>query len=322
MRAPSSRYLWSLAVLFPVLWLAASGTSYFLAIARCDGTPDSTDAYIAYCLDREFGDFEHEAFYFGLNRTAQSLAETRVLFLGNSKMQYAFSRDNVAAFFAERRARFFVMGFGHGEQSRFPEMVLQRHPARPVLAVINVDPFFTDGITEPAAFPLLHPVAGRVDATFKSVMQMPRAWLCRSKPGAMLERLLCAGEAAMMRSEVTGQWNVSAFRTDPDPTYPLPAVVPVADAALGQWLARARLIAPEFLKVVQARCVVFTSVPSDAGSVHARRLAAELGVPFIGPEIAGLATIDHIHLDGKSGVAWSDAFLRELDPVGRACGAW
>jgi hypothetical protein len=321
-RIAFSRYLWSLAALLPVLWLLASGTSYFLAIAKCSGAHSSADAYIAYCLDREFGDFEHEAFYFGLNRTAASLAETKVLFLGNSKMQYAFSRDNVAPFFAERRARFFVMGFGHGEQSRFPEMVLQRHPARPVVAVINVDPFFTDGITEPAAFPVLHPVAGRIDAVFKSVLQLPRAWICRSRPGAALERLLCGGEPAMMRSEVTGQWNVTAFRPDPDPPYPLPAVLPVADEALGQWLARAGIIASDFLKTVQARCVVFTAVPSDAGSVYGRRLAAKLGVKFIAPDVAGLATIDHVHLDARSGVAWSDAFLRELDPVGRACGAW
>jgi len=45
-------------------------------------------------------------------------------------------------------------------------------------------------------------------------------------------------------------------------------------------------------------------------------------VPFIAPVMAGLTTIDHVHLDAKSGVAWSDALLHELDPVGRACGAW
>ena len=52
------------------------------------------------------------------------------------------------------------------------------------------------------------------------------------------------------------------------------------------------------------------------------QLAAELGVAFIAPDISGLTTIDHVHLDARSGIAWSDAFLRALDPVGRACGAW
>jgi hypothetical protein len=317
-----SRHLWVLAVLFPVLWLLASGASHFVAVAKCNGAPFPAASYIAYCLDRDYGDYEHEAFFFGLNRTAEALAETKVLFLGNSKLQYALSRANVGPFFAERNARFFVMGFGHGEQSRFAELVLQRHPARPTVAVINVDPYFTDGITEPAAFPVHHPIAGWIDAVFKSVVQRPRAWLCRAGSSPVLERLLCRGEPAMLRSEVTGQWDVTAFREEPEPPYALPAVVPVADDALDQWLAHAAVIAPAFLRTLGARCVVFTAVPSEAGSVYGRRLAAELRVPFIAPVVAGLTTIDHVHLDAKSGVAWSDALLRELDPVGRACGAW
>lgn len=318
MRAAASRHLWALAVLFPAFWLLASGASYFLAITKCDGNQSADDAYMAYCLDREYGDFEHEAFYFGLNNTGRALAETQVLFLGNSKLQYAFSRRNVAPFFEERNARFFVMGFGHGEQSRFPELVLQRHPARPAIAVINVDPFFTDGITEPAAFPVQHPIAGYVDAVFKSVMQMPRAWICRDWPSP----LLCDGQPAMMRSEITGQWNVAEFRPDPDLPYPTQPVVPVGDEALRQWLVRAKIIAPKFLKTLKARCVVFTAVPSDAGTVYAQLLAAQLGVRFINPEVGGLTTIDRIHLDGRSAIAWSDAFLRELDSVGRECGSW
>ncbi|MFZ5781895.1 MAG: hypothetical protein ACOY4R_17010 [Pseudomonadota bacterium] len=317
MRLPAPRYLLLLAALFPLFWLAASALSYFVAVAKCDGRSTATDAYIAYCLDRAFGDFEHEAFFFGLERVPTALAETKVLFLGNSKLQYAFSRDNVAPFFAERGVPFFVMGFGHGEQSRFPQMVLERHPARPVLAVINVDPFFTDGITEPAAFPLQHPVAGRIDATFKSLMQRPRAWLCRRDPTLAL----CAGKPAMTRSRITGQWNVAAFRQGAEPTLPLPPAA-VDDGEIDRWLARAIEIAPAFLKTVHARCVIFTAVPSAAGDRAARRLADRLGVPFIAPEIDGLATIDGVHLDARSGIAWSDAFLRALEPVGRECGAW
>jgi hypothetical protein len=192
-RLPYARYLVALAALFPLLWLAAGGVGHLLAVTKCNGTPFPSDSYIAYCLDREYGDYEHEAFYFGLSRTADALAETRVLFLGNSKMQYAFSRANVAPFFAERRTTFFVMGFRHGEQSRFAELVLRRHPARPALAVINVDPFFTDGITEPAAFPVQHPIAGWIDAIFKSAMQRPRAGLCRAGP-APCSNACCAAD--------------------------------------------------------------------------------------------------------------------------------
>lgn len=318
MRSVPWRYLWSVTALFPVFWLLASSTSYFVAVTKCNGNQPSADAYIAYCLDRDYGDFEHEAFYFDLNHTGRALAETQVLFLGNSKLQYAFSRDNVAPFFDERSTRFLLMGFGHGEQSRFPQMVLERNPARPALVVINVDPFFTDGITEPAAFPAQHPIAGYIDALFKSLIQVPRAWICQKWPTPAL----CEGQPAMMRSEITGQWNVASFKPDPDPPFPVQAPAPIADEALRQWLARAKVIAPAFLKTVNARCVVFIAVPSDAGTVYAELLAAELGVRFIGPEAAGLTTIDRIHLDGKSAIAWSDAFLRDLDPIGRACGVW
>lgn len=322
MRALSLRYLLALAVLFPLLWLAVSGTSYVVAVAKCNGRQPTENAYLAYCLDRDYGDFEHEAFYFGLERAAEALAATRVLFLGNSKMQYAFSRANVAPFFGERDTPFFLMGFGHGEQSRFPGLVLERHPARPALVVINVDPFFTDGITEPAAFPLQHPVAGWIDAVFKSLAQKPRAWACRRWP----QMPGCGGVPAMMRSRATGQWDVASFRPDPDPPLPVEPPAPVDEAAFQAWLERALAIAPAFLARLEARCVVFTAVPSAAGDLYARRLAERLpenlGVRVIAPAVEGLTTIDHVHLDGRSAVAWSDAFLRALDPVGRACGAW
>ena len=322
MRALSLRFLGLLAVLFPLCWLAVSGIRYGVAVAQCNGRQPTEDAYIAYCLDRDYGDFEHEAFYFGLDRTAEALAGARVLFLGNSKMQYAFSRANVAPFFAERDTAFFLMGFGHGEQSRFAQLVLERHPARPALAVINVDPFFTDGITEPAAFPVQHPVAGAIDAVFKSLAQRPRAWACRRWPQAPG----CGGVPAMMRSTRTGQWDVASFRPDPEPPLRLPPAAPLDEEAFRSWLARALVIAPAFLATLQARCVVFTAVPSEAGDAYARRLAArlpgELGVRFIAPEAGPLTTIDGVHLDGRSAVAWSDALLQALEPVGRACGAW
>ena len=122
----------------------------------------------------------------------------------------------------------------------------------------------------------------------------------------------------MLRSEITGQWNVAHFKPDPDPPYPTQAVVRVADEALRQWLARANIIAPEFLKTLKAHCVVFTAVPSDAGKIYGELLGKQLGVRFISPDVAGLSTIDHIHLDAKSAVAWSNAFLRELDAGGLA----
>ena len=92
---------------------------------------------------------------------------------------------------------------------------------------------------------------------------------------------------------------------------------------LSAWLADAVPAVKTLLDDLSATCVVFTDAPYDGlVGVYARALAEQLNAVFIDPQVPGLRTYDTQHLNPESAIAWSNAFLAELDPVGKRCGAW
>ena len=325
----SLRYVWFVALLAPVFWLLVSGGNYVYLVTQCNSAAPTSSSYIAYCPEREYGSFEHQAFFYGLERTRKGLSEANVLFLGNSKSQFAFSRANVEPFFAERKARFFLMGFGYNEGVRFAEMVLRRHVSKPNIVIINVDQFFQDYLSEPATFLERHPYAGFVDALFKSSIQSIRAHICEQVELQLVRKVLCQGQATIIRSHTTGQWSSALMTIETIAPFPIRATEPIKhetnDETLSAWVSRTAAAATSFFKVLDARCIVLTSVPSehnDSSSVSGRLLAERLKVRFISPEISGLSSNDRHRLNTSSAIKWSDAFLRELDSLGPECGAW
>jgi hypothetical protein len=56
--------------------------------------------------------------------------------------------------------------------------------------------------------------------------------------------------------------------------------------------------------------------------VHVRKLAQYFDVHLIVPDVPGLRTWDKNHLTADSSIAWSNAFLQQLDALGPLCGAW
>src|SRR5215470_9376009 len=61
-------------------------------IFSCQADGYGTDRYIAYCNGAGYADYEHGAFWFDLEPSARDFAKIAdVLFLGNSRMQVAFS---------------------------------------------------------------------------------------------------------------------------------------------------------------------------------------------------------------------------------------
>src|SRR5712691_343616 len=61
-------------------------------IFACKADGYASDWYLSYCHNAGYGDYEHGAFWFGLEPPAQKFATSaEVLFLGDSRMQHAFS---------------------------------------------------------------------------------------------------------------------------------------------------------------------------------------------------------------------------------------
>ena len=88
----------------------------------------SADRYIAYCAGANYGDYEHGAFWFDLEPPALDFAsKADVLFLGNSRMQNAFSTTATADWFSAASARYYLMGFSYDENVSFAEALLRQN---------------------------------------------------------------------------------------------------------------------------------------------------------------------------------------------------
>ena len=63
-------------------------------IFSCPGNAYGSDFYLAYCGAKHFGDYDHGAFWFGLEPKVQENARnSEVLFLGSSRLQFGFSSE-------------------------------------------------------------------------------------------------------------------------------------------------------------------------------------------------------------------------------------
>jgi hypothetical protein len=92
---------------------------------NCRSSEYGGSNFLAYCQSAKYGDYEHGALYYGLEPGLRdNIGSAKVIFLGSSHVQAAFSTKAVRAFFDKLNLRFFVMGFGYGEGSPFALPVL------------------------------------------------------------------------------------------------------------------------------------------------------------------------------------------------------
>jgi hypothetical protein len=326
MRPPKPHTFWrfivTLALLFCVAWPILAFSNYLVLTASCSLTDVSADSFMSLCSNTQYGDYEHEAFYYGLEKSGENIRNAEILFLGESHLQFGFAGPNVRPYFERHKSRFFMMGFGYLEGSIFALEVLRRHPPQPKIAVLNLDPFFTHRIGEPARFIEDHPISAFLDAHFKAATQPIIATAC-NRNFAFMREAICQPGRSLLRLIETGQWLIPGFGIDIQGPHPVTPEAPPPERNLQNWLTEAVPQATELLETLSASCVVLTDVPYDgAVGAYAKALAERLHLYFVDPEVPGLRTYDKNHLDAKSAIAWSDAFLEQLEPIGRQCGAW
>ena len=100
-----------------------------------------------------------------------------MLFLGNSRLQVAFSTAATADWFSAASARYYLLGFGYFENVIFAEEILRRiHPQARVY-VINVDDFFERCETPPVKTILHDPEARQSIRDEAPLAASPRAGL-------------------------------------------------------------------------------------------------------------------------------------------------
>jgi hypothetical protein len=279
-------------------------------IFSCQADGYKTDRYLAYCNGANYADYEHGAFYFDLEPSAQSFSRNAdVLFLGNSRLQVAFSTIATADWFSATSARYYLLGFSYFENVIFAEKLLRRIRPRARVYVINVDDFFDRSETIPVKA-ILH------DPEARHRYEVKRLWQRVHEPICKTFAVLCGDKFVIFRSLETGAYYTEGTAEQ--------KITPVSyNQVISQNVVDSNTAAAiDFLShFAQGKCVILTMVPFVGTKIgNANAIAAGLGMKLVTPGIPeGLHTYDGYHLDQPSAQRWSQAFFQVAGSEIRSC---
>lgn len=299
-----------------VLLVVASlvGTSAYSlrwdGVFSCQATGYVSNQYLAYCQATSYGDYDHGAFWFGLEpRASEAAAAADVFFLGNSRMQLGFSARATDDWFAAQSTRYFLMGFSHYANIVFEAPLVTKLTPRARVYVINADRYFEQSESGPVQT-VLH------DTTARNRYQQKRDWQPVHRALCGTIRALCRDEYVIYRSRANGTWQVHGGQIKNVPVSydgePKGRDVVEGYVTAGQSFLSTLPVGPE--------CVILTLVPYVKTDVAtAREVAVRLGVTLVAPEPDSLNTFDGGHLDRPSAERWSAAFFEAAGPQIRQC---
>ena len=279
-------------------------------IFACQAEGYTSDRYLSYCHNSGYGDYEHGAFWFGLEPSIQNFAaNAEVLFLGSSRMQLALSTRATADWFSSIPARYYLMGFGYNENAVFAHELLLKFKPKAKVYVVNIERFFDRSETVPAGTVMRDQAAkGRYEV--KRLWQLVHRPICQSVP------VICGDQYVIFRSRETGAFSVSGLSQFKSAAvsydHSMDQTAVQNEAAIGR----------EFLSElpVKRECIILTMVPYARTKVTAvSALANALGMNLVWPDVDHLQTFDGSHLDRPSAERWSKAFLEVAAPQIRKC---
>ncbi len=282
-------------------------------------------AFLAYCGSSVYGDYEHGAYYFDLEKEAiNNLRAAKVLFLGSSRTQMAFSTDEVQHYFEAHHLPYYVMGFGYDERYDFAITLIEKYQLKPDAIIVNSDPFFRGGsrISGDMIAPAnnLRAIARKIwvfsDYFEKKLLSGVRWKICN------LMAFLCETRSISIYRDVhngfwiwRGVYTYEEYGHLPiDPSRRVVAKLPdVAEVEKANRLINSTHIRRD--------CVVLTVTPNSEldADAYSTKMAAALGARVDLPEVDGLFTSDHSHLTWSSAQRWSAKFLEEIDPIIQSC---
>jgi hypothetical protein len=269
-------------------------------IFACGAAGYTEDAYLAYCNSLSYGDYDHGALWFNSEpETRERATAAQVLFLGSSRMEFAFSTAATEKWFAAHGLSFYLLGFSHTENVTFVAPLLAMIEPTARAYVINIDGFFDDRVTEPVDA-ILHGDNPVSRYHRKRLWQGPHRVLCSSLP------TLCGNSLGFFRTRSTGVWT---FQGSDALVHGGIADAPLKDRKV---LDKRIAIAKDFVATLPAprECVLFTVAPWAATPrEEAQAIAEAVGVELVAPPGDRLHTFDGSHLDDPSAEVWSRQFF-------------
>jgi len=318
-RAPSAPGVWLTnarpavyAVVLLVVLTAAFGSKLRLrGVFACPASYGGS-AYLSDCNATNYGDYDHGAFWFGLEPKAlRAAGQASVVVLGNSRTQFAFSSPVTVRWFEQRSIPFYLLGFSHYESVTFVTPILAKVQPRARAYVINADRFFAEWLS-PTSHRIVYERDSRARYDEKRFWQRPHKVLCGAVPS------VCGRELAVYRDVANGIWFTSGVL--PDEPSGVGDGSPTDVESWPHYIELAKTFVDQ-LQVDRA-CVVLTIVPNkQTRRAEAQAIAHALGVAFIAPHVDDLTTFDGSHLNVQSAARWSTAFLAAAGPVLERCAA-
>jgi hypothetical protein len=279
-------------------------------IFACLADGYASDRYLAYCHAKGYGDYEHGAFWFGLEpSTRGAVSNAEVLFLGSSRMQIALSTAATSRWFSSDPVKYFLLGFGYNGNVLFEGELLRKFGSQARAYVISVDGFFNRHESQPVKT-VMRDSSARNHYEVKHFWQLVHEMTCKGLP------VLCGKRYTIFRSRETGAYRLSGLgefeghAVSYDQSIDRTAAE--NEAAEGKAFLSKLSVRPD--------CVILTVIPSEETKLGtASAIAKELGMTLVAPDVTGLQTFDGSHLDQKSAERWSDAFLKAAGPQIRRC---
>lgn len=306
----------SLFCVFSLLVFVYKRTDIFPWIGGCNWRGYDAEHYMAYCHSQRYGDYEHLAFWYESEpEIIDNLKKAKVLFLGNSRTQYAFSTNSVDSFFEKNGINHYVFGFGMNSQNIVPEKMIRRYTLNPKLLVINADPFFTNRSSKTNRIMLATTWLVEWEVLIKKWQQKLQREICSSSERRYIKWLVCGSGKVLYRSRENGHWVTKYFHKNKR--------IPVGESdRYLETIDQAVDIGKDFIKQLDLdkSCVVITATPQVRTPLkYATALSQRLGIKAIFPNVDGLLTIDKSHLDSESAERWSSIFLQQILPVVDRC---
>jgi hypothetical protein len=280
------------------------------SIFACPADGYASDRYLAYCNAAGYGDYEHGAFWFGLEpSTRDSVTNAEVLFIGSSRLQIALSTVATTEWFSSSPMRYFLMGFGYTGNVVFEGALLRRFEPHAKVYVINIEQFFDRRESQPVRT-VMRDSSARNHYEGKRIWQLVHESTCKKLP------VLCGSQYTIYRSRETGAYHLRGLgefkgrAVSYDQTIDRTAAE--NEAATGRDFLSELSVEPD--------CVILTMAPSGRTNLGtAKAIATALGKTLVTPEIGGLQTFDESHLDQASAERWSDAFFKVAGLQIRRC---
>jgi hypothetical protein len=276
----------------------------------CSAEGYRADVYMGYCDASAYGDYDHGAVWFGLEPGVQEHAsDADVLFLGSSRMQFAFSTQATDQWFDAHAASHYLLGFTHTENQTFAGPLLERLQPRARVYVINAEQFFSSAETGPGS-EVLH------DPEIEKRYLAKRAWQPKHRVVCTELAWLCGDRFAYYRAVETGhffQAGINGARAS--------SAAMRTDTSLETQRHYAEVAERFVAKLPVGRgCVLLTLVPGPATpSDEAQAIADMVGIELIAPWMEDLRLYDGSHLDGPSAERWSRAFFELAGPRIQQC---